>query len=394
MSNLLGLPKTTVVAHPSGGNCSNTGDRNSAMGGNSTIKTRHNPAHAMIAGYLAGFSGTLVGFPLDSVKVWVQTGTWGENKFLGKPSFVNKRSSSISSKTLSSNATLIMNRSFRTVRALYSGVSSPLVTVGMVQSVNFATYDFTRRLLFRIQQQQISNDDDNEHEYLTRDSLPSVCISGSVAGAVTAVLTAPLLMIKINQQITGNSFGFAFREIFEFHRKGFGKRRLSISLPPCYGPAFVPHIFSESFGRAIYVGVYETSKRYLISRKLQQETQIIGSLSLKERMACASLSGIVCWASFFPFDALRNRMYHSTSVELQELKQELKQGIHIGGSSGTAKTQSSTNSVVGHILNAIRIMKKERAFYRGFSISIVRAGPVAACVLPVYDLTLERLASA
>jgi hypothetical protein len=38
-------------------------------------------------------------------------------------------------------------------------------------------------------------------------------------------------------------------------------------------------------------------------------------------------------------------------------------------------------------------MHSERAFYRGFSISILRAGPVAASVLPVYDLTLEWLSS-
>ncbi len=36
---------------------------------------------------------------------------------------------------------------------------------------------------------------------------------------------------------------------------------------------------------------------------------------------------------------------------------------------------------------------RERALYRGFSVTVLRAGPVAAMVLPVYDLALEYLSS-
>mmetsp|Transcript_7842 Transcript_7842/g.16156 ORF Transcript_7842/g.16156 Transcript_7842/m.16156 type:complete len:405 (-) Transcript_7842:729-1943(-) len=373
--------------------------------GNTNAKT--NPAHAMFAGYLAGSSGTIVGYPLDSLKVWVQTNTLGKNKHLekkkkgrkhlskdksskhGASGNISKKASEVSGARRSNSTTAITNArhsssnssssntSFsaarmirkpaltviRTVRALYSGVTGPLVTVGMVQSVNFATYDATRRFLY---QRQHPGSGIVDREYLTRDSLRSVAMSGSVGGMATAVLTAPLLMMKINQQITGNSFRKAFGDIF-LHPSSSSSSRFQPLRP--YGWAFVPHAMSESIGRAIYVTVYEGSKRYLSNRS----SEISGggsttgtSLSLRERMACAATSGIVTWATFFPLDALRNRMYHAASRRP-------------GGSASLPET--------------LRAMRKERAFYRGFSISILRAGPVAAAVLPVYDLTLEWLSS-
>jgi hypothetical protein len=417
--------------------------------------TKPNPAHAMIAGYLAGFSGTIVGYPLDSLKVWVQTNTLGKNRHLegsnsnsnsnstsrkkqkgignnnsesvtlNRGSCGKSRSSTTSTKnnnnanlsgarrsnstktkakaslkipstsmttstmTMPQKATDALGRMrlllanpvskvVRTARALYSGVTGPLFTVGMVQSVNFATYDATRRFLY----DKDNNNNNNRHlsdpgEYLTHDSLQNVALSGSVGGMATAVLTAPLLMIKINQQITGNSFRRAVREIFVVVTESSKSTATSWRFRPFrpYGSAFVPHALSESIGRAIYVTTYEGLKRSLAnsnSNNSSSSNSSTSSLSLRERMACAAASGIVCWATFFPLDALRNRMYHAAAAK-----------------QGGAATATATNAIV----DTIRTMRNERAFYRGFSISILRAGPVAASVLPVYDLTLEWLSS-
>jgi hypothetical protein len=393
-----------------------------------------NPAHSMFAGWLAGFSGTIVGYPLDSAKVWIQTNTMGKNKYWGgakvsssgnkkglnapralssKVVYGTKRSSSSAAAATTASAGAKINTPpqnnliktfFRTVRALYSGASSPFITVGMVQSLNFATYDATRQFLYRRQHQQndnyIDNNSINNREYLTQDSLAGVAISGSVAGMVTGILTAPLLMIKINQQITGNPFRVALKETFALKQsqQQQGRRpRLSIisgfRFRP-YGAAFIPHIFSESFSRAIYVATYEGLKRYLLMSKEKNNHDAninnnmnmngIISLSLQERMACAASSGILCWAIFFPFDSLRSRMYHAASHQKQQQLQKQPQQ-----QSYSIKNMMNNNTIV----ETIRIMRKERSFYRGFSISLLRAGPVAAAVLPVYDLTLERLSS-
>jgi len=363
--------------------------------------SKQNPAHALIAGYLAGFSGTVVGYPLDSLKVWVQTNTMGKNRHLGnytKDASANHGSSCGKSRSRSSfvestpkiykrcnstRAILVSSKSplptaarsaaptfqatifnsastvFRTARALYSGVSGPLVTVGLVQSVNFAIYNATRQFLYRQQHPDCSD----PKEYLARDSLWNVGLSASVGGVATAVLTAPLLMIKINQQTTGNSFREALKEIFIVQTGS--SFRLSPLRP--YQTAFLPHTISESVGRCIYVSSYEGLKRSLARHNNQNGAKGGSPLSLGERMLCAASSGILCWAAFFPLDALRNRMYHA---------------------SASFKTKHRLS-----VVETIRVMHSERAFYRGFSISILRAGPVAAAVLPVYDITLEKLSS-
>jgi len=396
--------------------------------------TKIHPGHAMIAGYLAGFSGTSIGFPLDSVKVWLQTGTIGDNKFLSTtPTAADTATATRAagvgagaggSNTTTVTTTAIFRRYNNTIRALYSGVSGPLITVGMVQSINFATYDATRRFLFSFQQQQNENNDecsqDHDRDYLTQDSLVDVAISGAVAGMVTAVFTAPLLMIKINQQITGNTFREAFRETIDgggTKKPQQSSRSVFQRLPPYYGPAFVPHLVSEAFGRALYVGTYETTKRFLLARKEQtnycdhyvnnnngrginassrSSNSSNISLSLQERMACAAVSGILCWAIFFPFDSLRSRMYYAASQRHQQ--QRDRHNYRQNNNSNTPKQHHQcaripTSPSRATIWETLQTMRKERSFYRGFTISLLRAGPVAAAVLPVYDVTLEWLSS-
>jgi len=407
-------------------------------GRNSNTPKKTNPAHAMVAGYLAGSSGTIVGYPLESLKVWMQTNTVGKNRHLdSQPSNSSgsksnssrrklpkdavscstrgkspSRSNSTCSKTNSNNdiarsskssgakrcnsttattsATAIqqqmkmqrgaavarfaknpLSTAFGTVRALYSGVTGPLITVGMVQSVNFATINATRQALYRKQHPECIN----PREYLTEDSLFNVAISGSMGGMTTALVTAPLLMMKINQQITGNTFRKAFGDIFVAEINGTKQIR---PFRP-YGAAFVPHAMSETIGRAIYVTTYEGLKRALLESKRRSAIGNSDSdgaapvrLNLRERMLAAAGSGIVCWGTFFPLDALRNRMFHA------QTRRKL----------GAPKLHPLVE-----IAQTVKVMHTEKAFYRGFSISILRAGPVAASVLPVYDLTLEWLSS-
>lgn len=363
-------------------------------------ETNTNSVNAMIAGYVAGCSGTVVGYPLDSLKVWMQTNTFGKNahlrKRLKKPKLLHyattqlksssaeksndiRRSSkhpaawrnSFSTKAIpcittemkhkASDATMmILTKGYKTIRASYSGLTIPLVTVGMVQSVNFATYDGSRQFLYRQQHPSCSN----PREYLTHDSLQNIAMSGSIGGATTAFITAPFIMVKINQQITGNTFGRAFRKIF---MKEAVPRDSVWNFRPfrSYGSAFVPHVLFESVGRAIYVSTYEWMKRSMVSSKCESSA----SLSIGDRVLCAGASGITSWGILFPCDALRNRMYHSAGSRERNM---------------TAKKS---------IVETICVMRNERAFYRGFSVCILRAAPVAAAVLPVYDITLERLSS-
>jgi hypothetical protein len=255
--------------------------------------------NSILAGYAAGVSGTLVGHPFDSVKVWIQTGT-----------------------------TSTARKGFQ---SFYAGVAGPLVTVGMVASVNFAIYDSSRRMLHGL-----SHPRAKDLDYLTQDSIQNVGLASMTAGFILACFTSPLLIIKTKQQTQQVNFQTAFR----------------MTVPRRMYAGFFPHVVCETLGRGVYFMTYETSKRSFENK-----------LALWERMACGASSGILCWMTIYPFDAVRCRMFACST------------------STSTLKMAKSMYEQGGGI----------RSFYRGFSVTLIRAGPVAAAVLPMYDMTLDYL---
>ena len=304
-----------------------------------TLSTK-SVGNSILAGYAAGISGTLCGHPLDSLKVWAQTNRAPPSAARGRtPSALSPISSAKGA--VAGMTTLVAQESnprsfFQKIRCLYAGVSGPLVTVGAVQSVNFAIYDSTRRMLHGLDHPDL---DPQNIEYLDHDSLRNVALSSTIAGAILGCFTSPMLIIKTRQQIHGNmSFREAFRE----------------TVPRQMFTGIGPHMVAETMGRAVYFVTYEYIKRHVFSTE---------KLSLVDRMASAAAAGTLCWALIFPLDSIRSRMY---------------------------ALQDSSVSVS----SMIRCMYAEqglRSFYRGFSVTVLRAGPVAAAVLPVYDTTLNYL---
>ncbi len=300
--------------------------------------------NSIIAGYVAGISGTLVGHPFDSLKVLYQT---QHQRLATKPQPGHTSGSFSPPNTTTTRgihslaATNTPTVSYlRQIRSLYAGISAPLLTVGFVQSVNFAVYDTMRRLLY-------SSHDNNHNHYIGHDSMTNVAIASSTAGAVLALFTSPMLMVKTAQQTVP---GLRLKEAMRHTWKtglfcGFG-----------------PHFVSETAGRAVYFCSYESIKRELVRRRSGG-----GELpTLGERMISAAASGTLCWAFIFPVDAMRSRIYYANAIQ---------QGSQ--SSWDMAREMYQTGGV--------------RSFYRGFFVTVIRAGPVAAAVLPMYDKASEFL---
>ena len=238
-----------------------------------------------------------------------------------------------------------------------------------------------------IHQQQHPQYQQSDDHYLNHDPLTNVGAAGIASGMVTALVTAPLVFIKTHQQITGSSFRQAFRETLlsspSTNNSGTNgsQQQLRLRLGGCIS-GFIPHLVAETLGRGLYYVAYEGLKRQWVQWKKEGNHNSYGhhysevitttTLSLQERMACAASAGILCWAVIFPFDTLRSRLYSNHAIATANIMDR------------------STTGRIG-MLGMIKIMKKERSFYRGFWITVLRAGPVAAAVLPVYDLTLETL---
>lgn len=316
--------------------------------------------NSIVAGYSAGICGTIVGHPLDSLKVLMQTNnhqsvrcasTLKSNK--KKDSGCRKMSTLTSSVKQNSNSPIATttNTRFagRSIRALYAGISGPLVTVGATQALMFSVYDTTRRCLY-----SFTNGEDDSENYFHNDSFTNVFCSAVVAGATMSIATGPMQIIKTKQQIMVWSFQRAVKDTSSLSKLFVGYRL---------------HAFCSGLGRGIYMTTYESTKRFLAKHSEKDGNKI----TLGQRAFCAASSGTLCWALIFPADVVRCRMY------AQSISKGRTEPVNPQGAWDVAKTiyHQSGNSI--------------RPFYRGFGVTVLRAGSVAAFVLPIYDLTLEYL---
>lgn len=336
-------------------------------------------ANSLCAGYIAGIAGILVGHPLDSMKVHLQTSNSAST--VQPPAPVNQ-TTPVSSNTLisgtrnlSSVAQVTSNIDTKqlntatersSLRALYAGVGGPLLTIGLLSSANFALYDTFRRALYRTQQNGNSG---VNRDYLHNDSLLNVAISSTAAGGVISFATSPLMVVKTKQQVMLWSMKKAARDTF-IHQGGLWN----------FYSGFGAHFICDAIGRGVYITSYEYLKRFVIARNadcslhdlnINNEVEHVALLSLKERMLCASLSGILCWSIIYPFDVIRSKIYAKAALLPN-------------------KTECPSSSQL-----AMEVWKKEgyRPFFKGFGVTVARAGPVAATVLPIYDLALDWLSN-
>lgn len=333
---------------------------------------------ALIAGYTAGSLGIFVGHPLDSLKVLAQTSS-SKSSFCSISfirsilfsSFRNKKQLKNHSQEFinnipnlvigrnrfrrklnsvsASNCGKIQSRSFL---SLYAGISGPLLTSGVLTSVNFFLYDTLRRTFYRSSQ---NSTESNKKEYLYHDSLQNVFIAAALSASILSIITSPIIAIKTKQQVMQWSMKEAALDTLK--SKG-GIRN--------FYAGYAPHLLCEAFGRATYFTTYEFLKRNMMNFNSSKESEI----SVLQRILCASLTGMITWTCVFPLDVLRNKMY--------------TQSVRCGNS----------NPTVSAIQLAYRMWHFEgrwKPFFRGYFVTIARAGPVAAVSLPCYDLTLEWL---
>lgn len=391
---------------------------------NYSVKSVRN---GLLAGYSAGICGVIVGHPLDSVKVLLQTNNGGVGTPTSRSASSNSASlssppaksnagnadtaitraasqASSSSSTVASNAskanvstatasattvatpTSLTPRATssllgsRSLRALYAGMSGPLLTAGAIRSLNFAVYDSVRRALYQRQLQSDGTDGTSHSarhdDYLHYDSLDNVAISSFISGGATSIFTSPMVIVKTKQQIMVWGFRKAIEDTFRHGSNTQQQRPQLLKGLRNFYTGFGVHFYCDAVGTAVYFTSYEYFKRKFAERNSDEEdvsnSQVSArNISLGERILCAAGAGMVCWGVIFPADVIRSRLYAQSIMN-----------------------ESSMAPLTGFQL--ARQMVQEQGFrslYRGVGITVARAGPVAAAVLPVYDYVLAWLSS-
>ncbi|XP_011847029.1 PREDICTED: solute carrier family 25 member 47 [Mandrillus leucophaeus] len=242
-----------------------------------------------VAGAIGGVCGVAVGYPLDTVKVRIQT----EPKYTGiwhciRDTYHRER-----------------------VWGFYRGLSLPVCTVSLVSSVSFGTY---RHCLAHICQLRYSSPD-------AKPSKADVALSGYASGLVRVFLTSPTEVAKVRLQTQTQA------------QKQ--QRRLSASgpsaVPPvCPAPPACPepkyrgplHCLATVAREEGLRGLYKGSSALLLRDGHSFATYFLSYAILCERLSPAGHSqpdvlgvlvaggcaGVLAWAVATPMDVIKSRL--------------------------------------------------------------------------------------
>ncbi|KAG4304179.1 hypothetical protein PORY_002360 [Pneumocystis oryctolagi] len=226
----------------------------------------------LISGGFGGVCTIVVGHPFDIVKVRLQTSKSGF--YTGSFDVVKKIFS--------------QNGFF----GLYQGFIPPLLGTIPIISVTFCGYDFSKFLIRNIS--GVSSELTTQH----------IVLAGFLSAIPATVVTAPFERIKIILQIQGQREKNKFNGTYDV-------------LKHLYKTDGIRSIFRGTYltfardgpGCAIYFGVYETTKKYMLhdSDKLSIGTTIIAG----------GLSGIAMWSVMFPVDTVKSVIQGSSNIDVK-----------------------------------------------------------------------------
>ncbi|KAJ7214932.1 mitochondrial carrier domain-containing protein [Mycena pura] len=249
----------------------------------------------LIAGSVGGAAQVLVGQPLDTVKTRAQ---------IAPSSTSQKGPMDIAVQTMKKEGFF----------ALYKGMLSPLIGIAGVNSLLFASYGVSRRIV----------------SPFGKLTLGQTAVAGAMAGAVNAVLASPVEMFKVRMQ---GQYGAASDKRLRVVARemwvewGFRKgvmRGYWITVAREI-PAYAACVFT-------FQSSYEFSKRKFIAKYGDQKLPVWALL------ASGSTGGIAYWLACYPLDVVKSRIQlraaPPTGTPVQYIAHEFKAIVAEAGWAG------------------------------------------------------------
>ena len=261
----------------------------------------------------------------------------------------------------------------------YRGIVPPLLATSIISTTVFSTFEIVKRRLYEIQQTRHAAPTSMVamgSSWLLSQNLQlySIFLAGSCSGFFSSFLTTPLHRVKVQLQTT-TSYQYQQHTV---RSTVFCARRIlrQEGLRGMY-KGWSAQALSETIGRGVYFGTYETMKRLhrgedLIDSSSSHHGRQSYDAPLSIRMLSGAVSGIVGWTVVYPIDVLKNRIQAekiSSKGHHRNMGSLLRTGAQLYRNHGAS------------------------IFYRGLSVMLVRAFPVSAIALPTYDVVHEHLES-
>ncbi|KIM35044.1 hypothetical protein M413DRAFT_449925 [Hebeloma cylindrosporum] len=273
----------------------------------------------LVAGSVGGAAQVLVGQPLDTIKTRAQ----------------------IAPKGMFKGPMDILKQTFRNEGffALYKGMASPLLGIAGVNSLLFASYGISKRIISPFPQL----------------SLKEIALAGAMAGAANAILASPVEMFKVRMQ---GQYGAAtdkrLSDVASEMWKDYGFRKGVMR-------GYWVTVAREIPAYAGFYTAFEFSKRNF--------SKTYGSdLPVWALLASGSTGGIAYWLCCYPLDVVKSR------IQL--------------------RSTPPTGTPVQYIAHELKTVVKESGFsglFRGLSPSLLRSIPAAASTFAAFELTREYL---
>ncbi|KAF8270172.1 mitochondrial carrier domain-containing protein [Lactarius quietus] len=281
----------------------------------STLET----TNELIAGSFGGAAQVLVGQPLDTIKTRAQIAPKG--MFKGPMDI------------------LLQTARKEGLLALYKGMASPLVGIAGVNSLLFAAYGFSKRIVSPFGQL----------------SLKETAVAGAMAGAANAILASPVEMFKVRMQGQyGNPSDKRLRVVAREMWTEWGFRKGIMR-------GYWVTVAREIPAYAGFYTAFEFSKRRF--------SKTYGpDLPVWALLASGSTGGIAYWLSSYPLDVIKSR------VQL--------------------RTTPPKGTPVQYIANELRAIIAESGvtgLFRGLTPSLIRSIPAAGSTFAAFELTREYL---
>lgn len=284
-------------------------------------------AEEAVGGFSAGVVGTVIGFPLDTIKTRMQTMTSGNHNIF-------------------SMARCIVGS--EGVLALYRGIAPPLLSLSALNTINFTSYSYFRQDVFRA-----------GNGWDIRNAVSGMCI-GPIAGSISTVEN----VIKTQMQMDN------------IQKKQFkGSLHCLKTLVQTQGPSviYTGHVVNtirEGVFLGTYFFVYEGFREMLFQTAQAATSAENNSAPAHPKWAIplsGGLAGSIAWFVSFPLDCIR------AGVQGQPLQTGVNRKVSL--------------DIMKDLLNTRGI----RGLYKGVTPSIVRAFLVSGSRFSAYEGALWLL---
>ncbi|KAI0090871.1 mitochondrial carrier [Irpex rosettiformis] len=273
----------------------------------------------LIAGSVGGAAQVIVGQPLDTIKTRAQVAPKG---MFNGPMDILKQT--------------LRNEGFL---ALYKGMASPLMGIAGVNSLLFAAYAASKRVVSPFPEL----------------SLQQIAVAGAMAGAANAILASPVEMFKVRMQGQyGSKDDKTLRATVRDMWVKYGFRN---GIMRGYWITFAREIPAY----AGFYTAYEFSKRRFAKRYGKD-------IPVWAVLASGSTGGLAYWLSSYPLDVIKSR------VQLRD-----------------APPVGTPVRYIAHEFNAILAESGFSGLFKGLTPSLLRSIPAAASTFAAFEITREYL---